>query len=125
MKKKNKKKYTFCFDIDNTICSTNKLNYKLSQPKNKIIKMINRLYDDGHVINIYTARFMGRNNEDFKKAKKQGYNFTLKQLILWKLKFHKLFFGKPSADFYIDDKALGYKKDWYKQLDDILLKRSK
>ena len=111
-----KKIYTFCFDIDNTICTTKKLNYKFSKPKKKIINLINGLYDEGHVINIYTARFMGRNNDDYNKARKQGYDFTLKQLKFWKLKFHKLFFGKPSADFYIDDKALGFKSNWYKSL---------
>lgn len=120
-----KKVYIFCFDIDNTIVTTKKLNYKFFKPKNKIIKIINRLYDDGHIINIYTARFMGRNNNDCKKARKQGYDFTLKQLKFLRLKFHKLFFGKPSADFYIDDKAIGYKSDWYKTFDKIQLLKLK
>ena len=49
---------------------------------------------------------MGRNNDDIKKAKKQGYIFTKQQLKKWKISYHKLIFGKPSFDVYIDDKSL-------------------
>ena len=31
---------------------------------------------------------------------------TKKQLDSWGLKYHELHFGKPAADFYIDDKML-------------------
>ena len=56
---------------------------------------------------------MGRNNQKISKAKKQGYAFTLNQLKIWNVKFHKLIFGKPSYDLIIDDKGLGFKKNWY------------
>ena len=46
---------------------------------------------------------MGRTNENVNLAKKKGYKFTLNQLNKWGLKFHKLVFGKPYANFYIDD----------------------
>ena len=49
---------------------------------------------------------MGRNNDNIQKAKIKGYKFTLKQLEKWKLNYHKLIFGKPSFDIYIDDKSL-------------------
>ena len=35
------------------------------------------------------------------------------QLKKWKVKFHKLIMGKPSYDLFIDDKAYGFKKNWY------------
>ena len=57
---------------------------------------------------------MGRNNENIKKAKAQGYNKTFKQLKSWGLKFHKLKFGKPSYDFFLDDKNIFFKKKWQK-----------
>ena len=109
-----KKKIIFCFDIDNTICDTKKSNYLKSKPIYSSIKVINHLYDKGHIIKIYTARFMGRNNDNFLKAKKQGYKLTFNQLKNWGLKFHKLFFSKPSADIYIDDKSYGYNNRWKK-----------
>ena len=54
---------------------------------------------------------MGRNNDDINKAYKQGYKFTYKQLKSWGLKFHKLHMGKPSFDFLVDDKSIGFKKN--------------
>lgn len=105
----------FCFDIDGVICRTIKSNYKSSKPNHKVIKVINKLYDQGHCIIIFTARYMGRNNENVKLAKKQGYNFTHAQLQNWGLKFHKLIFGKPSYDFFIDDKVPFFKSNWFKK----------
>ena len=65
-----KKKYIFCFDIDNVICKTINKNYKTSKPNKKAIKKINQLYDCGQIIKFFTARYMGRNKENIKKAKK-------------------------------------------------------
>ena len=101
-----------CFDLDGVICTTNNSEYKKSKPKKKIIKLINKLYKKNHII-IFTSRYMGRNNENIKKAKAQGYKKTLKQLKKWKLKFHELRFGKPSYDFFLDDKNIFFKKKWH------------
>ena len=57
---------------------------------------------------------MGRNDDKISKAKKKGYRFTRNQLEKWGLKYNSLFFGKPSADLYIDDKSIFYKKNWIK-----------
>ena len=105
-------KKTFCFDIDNTICSTNKANYSKSKPKTRVIKLINDLYDNGHTIKIFTARYMGRNDDNISLANKQGYDKTLRQLKKWNLKFHKLFISKPSFDVFVDDKSFNYKSSW-------------
>tara|TARA_B100001057_G_scaffold500491_1_gene615860 strand:+ start:7087 stop:7440 length:354 start_codon:yes stop_codon:yes gene_type:complete len=114
------KKFIFCFDIDNTICKTVGSDYKNSKPKKKIINKINKLYNNGHTIKIYTARYMGRNKDNVYKANKQGYRKTYNQLIKWGLKFHKLSISKPSSDVYIDDKALGYKSDWFKKFSKLM-----
>ena len=103
---------TFCFDIDGVICTTKGNDYKHSKPKSSSIKKINQLYLDGHTIWIFTARYMGRSKDNILKAKKRGYQSTYKQLKKWKLNFHKLIFGKPSYDIFIDDKALFFKKNW-------------
>ena len=60
---------TYAFDIDGVICTTVDGDYKNSLPNIKAIKKINKLYDNGHKIIIFTARFMGRTNNDFIKAK--------------------------------------------------------
>tara|TARA_B110000977_G_scaffold168997_1_gene218580 strand:+ start:183 stop:536 length:354 start_codon:yes stop_codon:yes gene_type:complete len=114
MIKKNKK--TYCFDIDNTICRTIKSNYKRSKPIKKNIDFINFLYEQGNIIKIYTARYMGRTNDNPIEATKKAKKITLLQLKEWKIKYHKIFFGKPSSDIYIDDKNMNFKKNWVKDL---------
>ena len=104
----------FAFDIDGVICETAGSNYQNSKPKIKAIKKINSLFDQGNKIIIFTARFMGRTNNDYEKAYALGYDFTLKQLQDWNLKFNKLVFGKPSFDVIINDKAYNYSKNWIK-----------
>ena len=64
---------------------------------------------------------MSRNKENVMKAKKQEYKMILKQLKKWDVKYHKLIFGKPSFDLYIDDKALFFKDNWYKFIDKNLI----
>ena len=64
---------------------------------------------------------MGRFSDNRIKAQKKIKNLTLKQLKKWGLKYHKIFFGKPSFDILIDDKSIFFKKNWSQ----ILTKRLK
>ncbi len=106
-----------CFDIDNTLCITKKNFYKTSKPYKPAIKKINLLFDKGYFIKLFTSRFMGRSNEDIKKAKKRGLAMTRLQLKKWRVKYHKLIFGKPSYDLLVDDKCIFFKKNWYNYID--------
>ena len=115
------KKIIFCFDLDNVICTTKKNNYNSSKPNKKAINLINNLYIKGHYIKIFTARYMGRNNDNIRKAKKQGYKLTEKQLKKWNINYHKLIFGKTSYDMFIDDKSLFFDKNWSIKLKEKLL----
>ena len=114
-KKKLKKQLIkiICFDIDNVICKTEKNIYSKSLPNIKSINKINELYEKGYQIKIFTARFMGRSKDNIKLAKKRGLRLTEKQLIKWGVKYHKLIFGKPSYDLFVDDKSIFFKKNWY------------
>ena len=108
---------TICFDIDNVICKTNLTkDYSKSVPIKKNIKFINKAYNNGYYIILYTARYMGRCNGNLRKVNKLIKPLTLKQLENWKVKYHKIYFGKPSFDLFIDDKSLFFKKDWTKLL---------
>jgi len=120
------KKKIICFDIDDTICTTINKNYFKAKPKKNAIKIINKLFKEGYRIKIFTSRFMGRNNENVNKAKKQGYIRTQKQLKSWGLNYHQLIFGKPSYDLFVDDKCLGHKKNWHinlKKIKSILMQK--
>ncbi len=106
------KKKIFCFDIDGVICKTSKNKYSSSKPIYQTIEIINQLYLKNRVI-IFTSRYMGRNKDNIRKAKAQGYKKTYNQLKKWGLKFHELKFGKPSYDFFLDDKNIFFEKNWH------------
>ena len=108
------KKKIICFDLDNVICITKKNYYKKSKPIFHVIKLVNTLYQNGYYIKIFTSRYMGRCKENVTFAKRKGYKYTKNQLNSWGLKFHKLIFGKPSYDLFIDDKSIFFRKNWFK-----------
>lgn len=92
-------KQKFVFDIDGVIAELREdLNYGLSTPNNKMIKVINKLYDLGNTIVLFTARGY-KSGTDWTKV-------TESQMKKWGVKYHQLLFGKPDADYYIDDKFL-------------------
>lgn len=113
-------KKTFCFDIDNTICKTNKNFYKKSTPFKNKINVINKLYKKGHTIILFTSRGMNQFKANRKKIYKIYYNFTIQQLKKWNLNYHKLYLCKPSYDLWIDDKSIGFDKNWEKKLKKFL-----
>lgn len=97
----------YVVDIDGTICTTSQDgNYENAIPIRSHIDKINKLYDDGNHIIYLTARGMGRTNNNQDLSKKFFYDFTTNQLNKWGCKYHELFLGKPSGDFYIDDKGI-------------------
>ncbi|SET23408.1 acylneuraminate cytidylyltransferase family protein [[Clostridium] polysaccharolyticum] len=98
-----KGKKRFVFDIDGVVAQFEPdLDYKVAKPNDKMIKIINHLYELGNEIVLFTAR---------------GYvtgidwsGITQEQLGRWGVKYHQLLFGKPNADYYIDDKMLEINK---------------
>ena len=87
-----------------------KKEYKKSRPNKNAIKVVNSLYDEGYFIKIYTARGMGKYSENISKVKKAYKKLTSNQLKKWKVKYHQLILGKTSYDYFVDDKAYGFKK---------------
>mgnify|MGYP006108134127 FL=1 len=104
-----------CFDIDNVICKTKGNNYKNSKPDKVAISIINKLYDRGYYIKIFTARYMGRFKGNLTKVKKKTKE-TKFYLNSWSVKYHELIMGKPSYDLFIDDKNYGFSINWKKNL---------
>ncbi len=94
---------TYCFDIDGTICTNTDGAYESAQPFPEVIARVNALFESGHTILFYTAR--GHTTGIDWRA------LTARQLASWGAKHHQLFMGKPSADVYIDDKAINA-ADW-------------
>lgn len=97
---------TYVFDIDGTICTKTDGDYENAIPIVERVEKVNTLYDSGHKIILLTARGMGRSENSIDYAYNTFYDLTRQQLIDWGVKYHDLFLGKPSGDFYIDDKGI-------------------
>ena len=77
--------------------------FKRPSPIPENIAKINRLYDEGNEIIIWTARGT--------VTKIDWRELTEKQLKEWGVKYHELKFGKPNYELLIDDKAINI-TDW-------------
>ena len=93
----------YAIDIDGVLCDEMLGDYEKSTPDYKVIQKVNKLYEDGHTIKIFTGRGSAT-GIDWKE-------FTIKQFGMWGVKYHELIFGKPVADVFVDDKAVNI-KDW-------------
>jgi phosphatidate phosphatase PAH1 len=98
----------YVVDIDGTICypGNGDQRYTHATPRWDRIHTINKLYDEGHQIIYLTARGMGRHSNSRILSYKEFYDSTYDQLKSWQCKFHELHLGKPSGDYYIDDKGI-------------------
>ena len=96
----------YIVDIDGTICTQVNGDYENALPIKDRIDKINKLYDEGHTIIYLTARGMGRYDDNADLAEKSFYSLTANQLEDWGCKYTKLMLGKPSGDYYIDDKGI-------------------
>lgn len=96
----------YVVDIDGTICTVSNGDYESARPIVHRIDKINKLYDEGNRIIYFTARGMGRYDNNVNLAKARFYEITELQLRLWGCKYHDLILGKPSGDYYIDDKGI-------------------
>ena len=103
---------TYVFDLDGTLCSNSMGEYHFAQPYPERIKFVNQLFDEGHYVILHTARGMGRSQNDVEEATKEWKEFTENQILKWGLNYHQIYFGKPSGDYYIDDKAIN-EKDFF------------
>jgi hypothetical protein len=89
----------FVIDVDGVVAMLTPDNdYRRARPIPEIIAAINRLYADGHHIIMLTAR-----------GSATGLSWrhvTEEQFATWGLKYHELHFGKPAADYYVDDRLV-------------------
>jgi CMP-N,N'-diacetyllegionaminic acid synthase len=89
----------YVVDIDGVVATpVPRLRYDYALPILENIQKLNRLYDAGHEIVYFTARGY-ETGEDWREV-------TLYQFDKWGVKYSDLIFGKPSADYYIDDKFI-------------------
>ena len=106
------KKVIIC-DIDGTICSQrvfskerapdDEVSFREAVPFPKRIEYMNSLYDDGHYIIYWSARGYESGTDFLEESRKQ--------LDSWNVKYNECIMFKPNYDIWIDDKAIGVRRD--------------
>lgn len=69
------------------------------------IAQVNKLYDMGYKITLFTARYGDREKGNIHKQYERGYREWTDWLAKHGVKYHHAFMGKPAGVMYIDDKA--------------------
>jgi CMP-N-acetylneuraminic acid synthetase len=90
---------TFAFDMDGVIATlVPDHDYRKAAPAHPVVALVNRLHDAGNRVVIHTARGS--------ESGRDWSAITREQLRRWDVRHHELRFGKPAADFYVDDRAI-------------------
>ena len=94
-----------CFDLDNTLVTYPIIpnDYTTVQPIQKNIEYLNYLKKLGNTIIIYTARKMKSEGGNIGKVNANIGHITFDTLEKYEIPYDEIYFGKPYADFYIDD----------------------
>ncbi len=102
-------------DLDGTLCTWHPREYHLAKPNEQHIERVQKLYDKGHTIWIYTARGASLDTEQM--ARDAWEHITCEQLKIWQVPFHELIFQKPAFDILIDDRAVQFDSDWLDEIE--------
>ena len=113
-------------DLDGTICPIKQKgeSYADLQPLAGAVEKLRALQDAGHYIIIQTARNMATCESNLGKVIKNIGKITLDWLEQYEVPYHEIYFGKPNADIYIDDRALRFEA-WPQLTEDFLIKMGK
>jgi hypothetical protein len=92
-------------DFDDTLAFHQNRKFDEAIPNRPLIDKLNKLYDEGWKIDIFTARG-SISCETREEARLKYETSMLKWLDKNNVKFHMLSFDKPLAAYYIDDKGI-------------------
>ena len=100
--------YRYCFDLDLTLVTAPKIHgdYSTVEPIENMIKYVKYLKELGNTIIIYTARRMKTHQGNVGKVIMDIGKQTIDTLEKFNISYDELYFGKPHADYYIDDLAI-------------------
>ena len=109
-----------CIDVDGTICFTKKEHesYAGTVPIPGAIDTIQKLKKEGHYIIIATARGMKTYEGSIGKIVANQGAILINWLDAHSIPYDEIWFGKPQADYYIDDKAVKF-TNWKNIMDEI------
>lgn len=97
-------------DLDGTICPIKRpdQSYADLPPHPGAAERIRELRRAGYYVIILTARNMGTCEGNLGRVMKNVGRLTLNWLEEHGIEYDEIYFGKPNADLYIDDRALRF-----------------
>jgi capsule biosynthesis phosphatase len=100
-----------CIDLDGVVCRLRQEGetYADVAPVPGALERLRSLRAAGHVIILYTARHMRTCDGNLGRVVARVGAVTLDWLDRHGVEYDELYFGKPSADVYIDDNALRFR----------------
>lgn len=112
-------------DLDGTICPIKSANQTYDQllPLTGAAERIKELRCNGHYIIIQTARNMATCESNLGRVLKNVGRITLEWLDRHGIEYDEIYFGKPNADVYIDDRALRF-ESWDAVTDTVLIEKA-
>lgn len=108
----------YCFDLDNTLVTYPQIkgDYTTVEPIKHNITFLKYLKKLGNTIIIYTARRMKTHSGNQGKLLADIGKITFDTLDKFEIPYDEIYFGKPYADYYIDDLAISPFSDLEKEL---------
>lgn len=99
-----------CIDLDGVICTIKGQfeTYEDVQLMPGAIESLDNMKKNGYYIIINTARHMKSTESNLGLLNARVVETTLRWLRDKKVPYDEIYFGKPWADFYIDDKAIKF-----------------
>jgi UDP-N-acetylglucosamine diphosphorylase / glucose-1-phosphate thymidylyltransferase / UDP-N-acetylgalactosamine diphosphorylase / glucosamine-1-phosphate N-acetyltransferase / galactosamine-1-phosphate N-acetyltransferase len=103
-----------CLDIDGTICEVRGKgdDYAAVRPLPQSAERIRSLRAAGHYVILATARHMQTCGSNVGMVVARQAQTLIEWLNRHGIEYDELWFGKPHADLYIDDKAFAFSGNW-------------
>lgn len=108
-------------DLDGVICPVKPVeeSYQDLIPLPGAVERLRALRRAGHYVIIVTARNMATCQSNQGKVLKNVGKLTLDWLEQHGIEYDEIYFGKPNAHLYLDDRAIRF-SEWREVTDDLL-----
>ena len=107
-----------CFDIDNTLLTPPRTpgDYSTCVPIAENVAACKAFFEQGHTIILQTERGLDAHGGNAGAAVADVAAATLASLRAAGIAYHEIHFGKPLADFYVDDRAVTSAAQLHKEI---------
>lgn len=115
-----------CLDVDGTLCELKSAGdqYATVRPLPHAAESIRALRAAGHYIILATARHMKTCDSNVGMVVARQGQTLIEWLSRHGIEYDELWFGKPHADLYVDDKAMAFSGNWFSTGHDELVRRA-